>query len=185
MRFVDPRRAVFSEFNAGPVLVQIYRYDKMPRDTYIKEGGVMKIPEYITKAEVTKFCKELKIRDWAKLKTAKVLPKEAKAILDAVNETKMNIDPEEFRKGLEVELEHGVRFKDANVTNNHPLITGKIVITHLKESLDYYKLLEVAELEGDLHKAILAGDMKKVKKEYKKLALAKMILEKTVAAQVK
>ncbi len=145
----------------------------------------MNMPEYITKAEVSKFCKALKIRDWAKLKTAKVLPKEAKIILAAVNETKMNIDPEEFLKGLEVELEHGVRFKDANVTNNHPLITGKIVIAHLKESLDYYKLLEVAELEGDLHKAIVAGDTKKAKKEYKKLALAKIILAKTQAAQVK
>jgi hypothetical protein len=145
----------------------------------------MKIPEYITRAEVARFCKELKIRDWSKLKTAKVQPKEAKVILSAVNETKMNIDPEEFRKGLEVELEHGVQFKDANITNNHPLITGKIVIAHLKESLDYYKLLEVAELEGDLHKAIVAGDIKKVKKEYKKLALAKINLAKTIAAQVK
>lgn len=145
----------------------------------------MKIPEYITKDEVTKFCKALKIRDWSKLKAAKVMPKEAKTILAAVNETRMNIDPEEFRKGLEVELEHGIRFKDANITNNHPLVTGKIVIAHLKESLDYYKLLEVAELEGDLHKAIVAGDLKKVKKEYKKLALAKITLAKTEAAQVK
>ena len=145
----------------------------------------MKIPEYITKDEVRKFCKALKIRDWTKLKAAKVQPKEAKAVLAAVNDTKMKIDPEEFRKGLEVELEHGITFKDANVTNNHPLVTGKIVIAHLKESLDYYKLLEVAELEGDLHKAVVAGDMKKVKKEYKKLALAKITLAKTVAAQVK
>jgi len=36
-----------------------------------------------------------------------------------------------------VELEHGTRFKDANVTNNHPLLTGKIVFAHLKESLYY------------------------------------------------
>ena len=97
----------------------------------------------------------------------------------------MNIDPEEFRAGLEVELEHGIRFNDANVTNNHPLVTGKIVIAHLKEFLDYYKLLEVAELEGDLHKAIVTGDIKKIKKEYKKLALAKITLAKTEAAQIK
>jgi len=58
----------------------------------------MKIPEYITKEEVQKFCKALKIRDWTKLKTAKILPKEAKAVLAAVNDTKMNIDPEEFRR---------------------------------------------------------------------------------------
>jgi len=145
----------------------------------------MKIPEYITKEEVQKFCKALKIRDWTKLDDAKVTPKEARIILAAVNDTKMKIDPAEFRKGLEVELEHGITFKDANVTNNHPLVTGKIVIAHLKEFLDYYKLLEVAELEGDLHKAIVGGDMKKIKKEYKKLALAKIALAKTEAAQVK
>ncbi len=145
----------------------------------------MKLPEYITKEEVSKFCKALKIRDWTKLKEAKVQPKEAKIILAEVNAEKMKIDPEEFRKGLEVELEHGVRFKDANITNNHPLVTGMIVIAHLKETLDYYKLLDVAELEGDLLKAIAAGNMAKVKKEYKKLALAKITLAKVEAAQIK
>ena len=145
----------------------------------------MKLPEYITKDEVSRVCKVLKIRDWAKLKEAMVPPKEAKIILAEVNSTKMKIDPEEFRKGLEVELEHGVRFKDANVTNNHPIITGMIVIAHLKESLDYYKLLDVAELEGDLLKAIATGNMAKVKKEYKKLAGAKIALAKAEAAQIK
>jgi hypothetical protein len=129
----------------------------------------MKLPEYITKDEVGRVCKALKVRDWTRLKEATVPPKEAKVILTEVNSTKMKVDPEEFRKGLEVELEHGVRFKDANVTNNHPIITGMIVIAHLKESLDYYKLLNVAELEGDLLKAIAAGNIAKVKQEYKKL----------------
>ncbi len=145
----------------------------------------MKLPEYITKEEVSRVCKAFKISDWTKLKEAKVTPKEAKIILAEVNSAKMKIDPEEFRKGLEVELEHGVRFKDANVTNNHPIITGMIVLAHLKESLDYYKLLDVAELEGDLLKAITAGNMAKVKKEYKKLAAAKIALAKAEAAQVK
>jgi hypothetical protein len=145
----------------------------------------MKLPEYITKDEVGRVCKALKISDWTKLKEAKVTPKEAKIILAEVNSAKMKIDPEEFRKGLEVELEHGVRFKDANVTNNHPIITGMIVIAHLKESLDYYKLLDVAELEGDLLKAIATGNMAKVKKEYKKLAGAKIVLAKAEAAQIK
>jgi hypothetical protein len=145
----------------------------------------MKLPEYITKDEVGRVCKTLKISDWTRLKEAKVTPKEAKTILTEVNSTKMKIDLEEFRKGLEVELEHGVRFKDANVTNNHPIITGMIVIAHLKESLDYYKLLDVAELEGDLLKAIATGNMTKVKKEYKKLAGAKIVLAKAEAAQIK
>ncbi len=118
------------------------------------------------------------------MKAARVLPKEAKAVLAKVNTEKMRVDLEEFRKGLEVELEHGIRFKDANVTNNHPILTGMIVLAHLKESLDYYKLLEVAELEGDLLKAVAAGDVKKIRKEYKKLAHAKIALAKTEAARM-
>lgn len=145
----------------------------------------MKIPEYITKQEVRKICKGLKFRDWTKLKTASVLSKEAKAILAVVNAQKMKIDLEEFRKGLEVELEHGIRFRDANVTNNHPILTGMIVLAHLKESLDYYKLLDVAELEGDLLKAVAAGNIMKIRKEYKKLAEAKIALAKAEAARIR
>ena len=145
----------------------------------------MKLPEYIKKEEVMRVCKELKIRDWTKLKEAKVQPKEAKTLLALVNTQKMSIDPEQFRLGLEVELEHGVKFKDANVTNNHPLITGMIVLAHMKESLDYYRFLEVAELEGDLVKAVAAGNARKIKGYYKRLALAKIALAKAEIAQVK
>ncbi len=136
----------------------------------------MELPEYITTKEVKRVCKELGIRDWSKLKKAEALTDEAKKILAAVNTEKMAIDLDEFLNGLNVELEHGTRFKDANVTNNHPVVTGKIVLAHLKESLDYYKLLEVAELEGDLLKAIAAGDPKKTRLEYKKLATARIAL---------
>jgi hypothetical protein len=145
----------------------------------------MKLPEYITKEEVARVCKLLKLKDWAKMKEAKVTAQDAKILLKEINSSKMKIDPEEFRRGLEVELEHGIRFKDANVTNNHPVITGMIVLAHMKETLDYYRLLDVAELEGDLLKAIAAGDMAKVKKEYKKLAAAKIVLAKAEAAQIK
>ena len=144
----------------------------------------MKMPEYITKEEVKRVCKGLRIMDWTKLKTAKVLSKEAKVILSQVNTERMKVDLEEFRKGMEVELEHGIRFKDANVTNNHPILTGMIVLAHLKESLDYYKLLEVAELEGDLLKAVASGNIKKTRTEYKKLAEAKIVLAKSEAARI-
>jgi hypothetical protein len=148
------------------------------------KGDLMKIPEYITKEEVRRVCKGLKFRDWTQLKKAKVLPKEAKVILAAINTEKMKIDLEEFRKGMEVELEHGIRFQDANVTNNHPILTAMIVLAHLKESLDYYKLLEVAELEGDLLKAVAVGNIKKARTEYKKLAEAKIALAKAEAARI-
>lgn len=92
--------------------------------------------------------KKLGIRDWLGLKKPKATSTESKAILRALGIKGMRIDPEQFRKGLEVELEHGAAFRDANVTNNHPLLTGKIVIAHMKETLDYYKRLDVAELEA-------------------------------------
>ena len=88
----------------------------------------------------------------------------------------MKIDPKEFCAGLEVELEHGMTFKDANVTNNHPILTGLIVLAHFKESLEYYRLLEVAELEGDLVKAIAGGNTAKIKTYYQRLAKARVEL---------
>jgi len=144
----------------------------------------MKLPEYITVSEVKRVCKALKIRDWTTLKTTKVLPKEAGIILSNINAEKMKVPLEEFRRGLEVELEHGTRFKDANVTNNHPILTGKIVLAHLKEMMDYYERLEVAELEGDLLKATLAKDPAKIKKYFKRLAGAKLDLSKAESDQL-
>ena len=139
----------------------------------------MNLPEYVTIEEVKRVCSELNISDWTELEDAQVSSDEAKVILSQVNVENMDIELEEFRRGLEVELEHGTQFKDANVTNNHPILTGKIVLAHLKESLYYYKLLEVAELEGDLLKAIQAGNHLKVKAIYIRLLNAKMALNQT------
>ncbi|NTV42370.1 MAG: hypothetical protein HGA63_03630 [Syntrophobacteraceae bacterium] len=141
----------------------------------------MDLPEYVTVDEVKRVCKQLGIRDWTKLKKAAVQEKEAKILLGEVNVEGMPIDIEDFRVGLEVELEHGIRFKDANVTNNHPVLTGKIVLAHLKETLDYYKLLDVAELEGDLLKAVAAGNGEKVLSYYKRLVDAKLALAQSEA----
>ena len=145
----------------------------------------MELPVYVSVDEVKRVCRELKIRDWTALTEAKVLPEEAQKILSEVNAEKMNIDPEDFRQGLEVELEHGTRFKDSNVTNNHPLLTGKIVIAHMKESLDYYKYLEVAEIEGDLLKAVVAKNPAKVEALYRKLIKARRVLSEAEAGQVR
>ena len=114
----------------------------------------MTIPEYITQAEVQRVCRELGLRDWTQLTDPAVPPNEAATIRAAVGGETPAISLEQFRLGLEVELEHGVGFPDANVTNNHPLLTGKIVLAHLKETLDYYRRLEVAEIEGDMLKAL-------------------------------
>ena len=136
----------------------------------------MELPVYVTAEEVQRVCQTLKIRDWTQLADARVTPEEARVILQEVNTEGMPIPLVDFVIGLEVELEHGTRFQDANVTNNHPILTGKIVLAHFKESLDYYRLLEVAELEGDLLKATVRGDAAKIREYYKRLAKARIVL---------
>jgi hypothetical protein len=96
----------------------------------------------------------------------------------------MKISIEDFKAGLEVELEHGLMFKQYNVTNNHPILTGKIVMAHFMEMLDYYKRLDVAEIEGDLLKAITASNMTKIQKYARKLAQARIGLSKAEKAQL-
>jgi hypothetical protein len=133
----------------------------------------MNLPEYISKAEVRNVCKALGISDWSKKKKATVSIEEARKILRKLDVSGMKIDPEHFRVGLEVELEHGTMFPQYNVTNNHPLLTGKIVLAHFMEMLDYYRRLEVAELEGDLLKALVKKDIGKARKYFKRIARAK------------
>ena len=133
----------------------------------------MKLPEYISVEEVKKTCLALKIRDWTNLEKADVTLQEAEAILAELETKDMKISVENFRIGLEVELEHGIRFPEANVTNNHPILTGKIVLAHFKETLDYYQRLEVAEVEGDLLKAVVRKNAPKVAVLYEKLLKAK------------
>jgi len=144
----------------------------------------MKIPEYVTKDEVRRVCRELGIKDWTQIKEGQITDQEAEIILGLVNSEGMDIPLEAFVQGLEVELEHGTRFADANVTNNHPLLTGKIVLAHLKETMDYYERILVAELEGDLLKAIKAKNISKVEDKYKKLAAARKMLSQTELAQL-
>ena len=145
----------------------------------------MKLPEYVTSEEVKRVCQEMGLRDWTKITDPTVSTDEATTILDIVNTQKMDIPLEDFRQGLEVELEHGTRFKDANVTNNHPILTGKIDIAHLKETMDYYRRIDVAETEGDLLKAILSKNIDKIETKYRKLIEAQKILNQVVADQFK
>jgi hypothetical protein len=134
------------------------------------------LPQYITTEEVQRVCRELGIRDWTSLTEANVSVEEARIIQAAVGAEASQITADEYRRGLEVELEHGLQFSDANVTNNHPLLTGKIVLAHLKETLDYYLRLEVAELEGDMLKALSKGDLAKLSEKYRKLIHARFAL---------
>lgn len=60
-------------------------------------------------------------------------------------------DPEQFRIGLDVELEHGRRDMLTNVTNDDPILTGKIALAHLNELSDYYERLKKVERDAMVH----------------------------------
>jgi hypothetical protein len=69
----------------------------------------------------------------------------------------------EFRMGLMVELEHGSRDPQTNVTNDDPLLTGKIALAHLLEYPDYYKRLEAMEKEAErYHQQLNASKPRKI-----------------------
>ena len=144
----------------------------------------MKIPDYVSVEEVKRVCAEMGLRDWTALQGTAVPPEEAGKILAVVNVQHMPIAEDDFRQGLDVELEHGLAFEDANVTNNHPILTGKIVLAHLKESMDYYRRLEVAEIEGDLLKAAASEDAEKLMAKFRKLVAARRTLAEAETEQL-
>jgi hypothetical protein len=83
---------------------------------------------------------------------------EAKVVGDKLGVDWKAFDVEQFRMGMDVELEHGARDPETNVTNNDLLMTGKIAWAHLKEFPDYYDRLEVMEEEAEAYwEAIQAG----------------------------
>ena len=59
-----------------------------------------------------------------------------------------SFDVEQFRMGMNVELEHGLHDSATNVTGDDPVFTGKIALAHLKEFPDYYTRLDRMEAEA-------------------------------------
>ena len=59
--------------------------------------------------------------------------------------SKVPFDVDQFRRGMDVELEHGLHDLRTNVTDDDPLVTGKIALAHLNEFPDYYTRLERME----------------------------------------
>jgi len=76
---------------------------------------------------------------------------EAKKIGEQIGIDWSKFDVEQFRMGMDVELEHGLVDPVTNVTNDDPLTTGKIALAHLNEFPDYYTRLAKMEAEGELH----------------------------------
>ena len=67
------------------------------------------------------------------------------------------IDLEQFRRGLEVELEHGTIDPETNVTGDDLLLTGKIAWAHLREIRDYYRRLDIMEAEAEEESKLMAA----------------------------
>lgn len=77
--------------------------------------------------------------------------KQAKEIGEKLGIGWDKFDVEQFRMGMDVELEHGTENQLTNVTNDEPLVTGKIALAHLMEFPDYYTRLEKMETEAEAY----------------------------------
>ena len=66
-------------------------------------------------------------------------------------------DVEQFRSGMDVELEHGHRDAETDVTGSDPVVTGKIALAHLNEFPDYYTRLALMEAEAEAYWAERLG----------------------------
>ena len=75
--------------------------------------------------------------------------KEAKRIGETIGIDWSKFDVEQYRMGLDVELEHGKIDPHTNVTNDDPTMTGKIALAHLNEFPDYYTRLDKMEKEAE------------------------------------
>ncbi len=73
---------------------------------------------------------------------------EAKKIGEKFGINWSRFDVEQFRMGMDIELEHGKISPKTNVTNDDPILTGKIALAHLNEFSDYYDRLEKLEEEA-------------------------------------
>ncbi len=76
-------------------------------------------------------------------------PDEAQSIGDALGIDWSEVDLDQFRQGLAVEMEHGSDDLSTNVTHGDPLMTGKIAWAHLNEYPDYYTRLATLEAEAE------------------------------------
>lgn len=79
---------------------------------------------------------------------AKISTEEARSVGMQLGIDWTKIDLEQFRRGLEVELEHGAHDPETDVTGDDLILTGKIAWAHLKEIHDYYTRLDRLEAEA-------------------------------------
>lgn len=94
------------------------------------------------KSKIKKEKKDISFSKEEAAKIAKVLK---------IDFEKERFDLDQFTMGVNVELEHGSRYPQANVTNDNPILTGKIALAHLLEFPDYYTRLKNMEYEAKLY----------------------------------
>ncbi len=82
---------------------------------------------------------------------------EAKRIGEMLGIDWSKFDVEQFRMGMDVELEHGLVDSQTNVSNDDPVVTGKIALAHLNEFSDYYTRLKQMEETAEEYWEKLAG----------------------------
>lgn len=78
-------------------------------------------------------------------KETEITKEEAKKIGEQLGIDWSKFDFDQFWQGMNVELEHGERDPETNVTNNDLVTTGKIALAHLNEFPDYYDRLKQIE----------------------------------------
>jgi hypothetical protein len=86
------------------------------------------------------------------LKTKRFTKEDSKRIGESLGIDWTRFDIEQFRMGLDVELEHGSYDSLTNVSNDHEIISGKIALTYLNEFPDYYTRLQEMEIKAKQEK---------------------------------
>jgi hypothetical protein len=91
--------------------------------------------------------------------TRRTSSEEAKRVGDEIGVDRNRFEFEQFRAGMDVEFEHGSHGPQTNVTNDDPIVTGKIALAHMKEFPDYYERLEQMEADAERYWAERVGEL--------------------------
>jgi hypothetical protein len=81
--------------------------------------------------------------------TRRTTSEEAQRVGDEIGVDWSRFDLEQFRRGMDVEFEHGSHDPQTDVTGDDPIVTGKIALAHMKEFPDYYERLARMEAEAE------------------------------------
>ena len=85
------------------------------------------------------------------MESKRTTSEEARRVGDEIGVDWSRFDLDQFRRGMDVEFEHGSHDPQTDVTHDDPIVTGKIALAHMKEFPDYYERLEHMEAEAELY----------------------------------